>query len=102
MRIEFVRSGGFAGINLTARVDSEKLAPDEKAALEKKISDASFFDLPEQIKPPSPGPDRFEYSVTVSSSGRTHTVIVSETLVPDKLRPLLDHLTDLARTGKYR
>ncbi|MCL4530132.1 MAG: hypothetical protein M1282_12040 [Chloroflexi bacterium] len=102
MRIEFVRSGGFAGISLTARVDSEKLAPDEKAALEKKISDASFFDLPGQIKPTPPGADMFEYSLTISSPPRTHTVIVSETVVPDKLRPLLDHLTDLARTGKYR
>ncbi len=102
MRIEFVRSGGFAGISLTARVDSEKLAPDESATLEQKINEAGFFDLPGQIKPASPGADMFEYSVTISLPPRTHTVIVSETVVPERLRPLLDHLTNLARTGKYR
>ncbi len=102
MRIEFVRSGGFAGISLTARVDSEKLSPDEAKALEQKVNDAGFFDLPEQIKPASPGADMFEYSVTVALLTRTHTVVVTETVVPEKLRPLLNHLTDLARTGKYR
>ena len=102
MRIDFVRSGGFAGISLTAHIDSGMLLPDEAAALEKKVSDANFFGLPEQIKSASPGPDRFEYSVTIASSVRTHTVVVSEALVSDQLRPLLDHLTDLARTGKYR
>ncbi len=102
MHIEFVRRGGFAGISLTARVDSEKLAADEAKALEQKVNDASFFDLPEQIKPASPGADMFEYSVTISSPPRTHTVVVSETVVPEKMRPLLDHLTNLARTGKYR
>ena len=102
MRIDFVRSGGFAGILLSARIDLEKLSPDESATLERLINEANFFDLPEQIKPASPMPDRFEYQVTVSSAQRTHTVMVSESLVTDQLRPLLEYLTDLARTGKYR
>ena len=102
MRIDFVRSGGFAGILLSARIDLEKLSPDESATLERLINEANFFDLPEQIKPASPMPDRFEYQVTVSSSQRTHTVMVSESLVTVPLRPLLENLTDLARTGKYR
>jgi hypothetical protein len=102
MRIDFVRSGGFAGILLSARIDLEKLSPDESATLERLINEANFFDLPEQIKPASPMPDRFEYQVTVSSSQRTHTVTVSESLVTEPLRPLLENLTELARTGKYR
>jgi hypothetical protein len=102
MRIEFVRSGGFAGILLSARIDLEKLPPDESAILELRINEANFFNLPEQIKPALPMPDGFEYQVTVSSPQRTHTVTVSESLVTDQLRPLLEYLTDLARTGKYR
>jgi hypothetical protein len=102
MRIEFVRSGGLAGIPLTAKIDSQNLSQDESAVLEKMVNEAGFFDLPEQIKPASPKPDRFEYQITVSSSQRTHTVTVNETGVTDKLRPLIEHLTGLARTGKYR
>ena len=102
MRIEFMRSGGFAGILLSARIDLDKLPPDESAILESRIDEANFFALPEQIKPTVPMPDRFEYQITISSSQRTHTVTISETLVTDPLRPLLEYLTDLARTGKYR
>ncbi len=102
MHIQFARSGGFAGILLTANVDSQGLSQGESALLEREIMDASFFDLPAQIKSASPMPDRFEYQITISSSQRTHTVTVSESLVTDTLRPLVDHLTDLARTGKYR
>jgi len=102
MHIEFVRSGGFAGLFLTANIDLQTLSPEESTTLEREINDTAFFDLPEQIKPASPMPDRFEYQITISSSQRTHTVTVSESLVTDSLRPLIDHLTELARTGKYR
>ncbi len=102
MRIEFVRSGGFAGILLTANIDSQTLPQDEAALLERMIEAANFFDLPEQIKPTPPMPDRFEYEITISISQRTHTVAVGESVVTDQLRPLLDRLTELARSGKYR
>jgi hypothetical protein len=102
MRIEFVRSGGFAGLFLTANIDLQTLPPDESATFEREINDTAFFELPEQIKSSFPMPDRFEYQITVTSPQRTHTVTVSESLVTDALRLLVDHLTDLARTGKYR
>ena len=102
MRLRFVRSGGFAGILLTANLDPENLAPDEMAALEREVAEASFFDLPDQVGHPPSIPDGFEYEITVSSSTQVRTLKVSETLVTDTLRPLVDHLTNLARTGKYR
>ena len=102
MRVEFVRSGGFAGILLVANIDFKNLPPDESAILEKQIEAADFFRLPEVIKPAAAAPDRFEYQITVSSPTQMHTVSVSESLVVDSLRPLIEHLTDLARTGKYR
>ncbi len=102
MRIAFVRSGGFAGLFLTANIDLQTLSPEESAAFEKEIMDASFFDFREQIKPAAPAPDRFEYQITISSPQRTHTVTISESLITNSLRPLVDHLTELARTGKNR
>ncbi len=102
MRIEFVRSGGFAGLQLTANFNSEALPPDEARALEQKIKDAGFFDLPARIMPASPGPDRFEYNVTIESDQGKHTVVINETVVPERMRPLLEHLMELARSGKYR
>ena len=102
MHIEFVRSGGFAGLFLRANIDLETLPLGESATLENEINNSAFFDLPEQIKLSSPMPDRFEYQITISSSQQTHTVTIHESSVTNSLRPLIDHLTDLARTGKYR
>jgi hypothetical protein len=100
MHIEFVRSGGFAGMRLAASVDSQNLPPEQASTLDKMIADTGFFDLPEQIKPSAPGPDRFEYQVVISSAGQTHSVNVNEAVIPDRLRPLLDFLTSLAMSSK--
>jgi hypothetical protein len=100
MHIEFVRSGGFAGIKLSASLDTQQLLPEQSSTLEKLVADAGFFDLPAQIKPASPGPDRFEYQVVISSAGKTHSISVGDAVVPERARPLLDFLTTLAMSGK--
>lgn len=99
MRIEFVRSGGFAGIRLAGHFDTAEL-PDKKARmLERLVKAAKFFELPEKLTAAEPGPDRFEYRVVVLSGESTHTVVVSEATIPDRLRPLLDYLTEMVRSG---
>jgi Emfourin len=100
MHIEFVRSGGFAGLRLAASLDTQQLGADIASTLEKLVAEAGFFTLPEQIKPASPGPDRFEYQVTISSGAQKHSINVSDAVVPEALRPLLDFLTTLAMSGK--
>jgi hypothetical protein len=100
MHIEFVRSGGFAGLRLAASIDSQQLTPEQASNLGKLIADAGFFDLPEQITSPKPAPDRYMYQIIVSSAQQTHSINVSEAVVPDRLRPLLDFLTTLASSSK--
>ncbi|HEX8918925.1 MAG TPA: protealysin inhibitor emfourin [Chloroflexota bacterium] len=96
MRIQFTRTGGFAGIQLTNSVDTAQLPPDQAAALEKLIGDAGFFDLPERLAPAKPVPDRFEYEVTVTSGEQSHTLVVNDAAAPASLKPLLNYLTTLA------
>jgi hypothetical protein len=100
MQIEFLRTGGFAGLRLAGSFDTAKLRPDQSTILDKLITDSGFFDLPEKIKPTSPGSDQFVYRVVISSSGQTHTISVDESVVPGPLRPLLDYLTTLATSSK--
>lgn len=100
MNIEFVRSGGFAGMRLTANIDSKKLPQDQAAALYKLVEEASFFDLPAEMKPDTPGPDRFEYQVVINSKGKKNSITVSDAVIPDSLQPLVDYLTKLAMTVK--
>lgn len=102
MRIDFTRTGGFAGIQLTTSVETTQLPPDQAATLDKLISDAGFFDLPERLMPAKPGPDRFEYQVTLTSAQQTHTVVVNDAAAPATLKPLLNYLTTMAMVSKNR
>jgi hypothetical protein len=102
MHIEFTRSGGFAGMRLVTSVDTEQLPSEQVLTLDKLISDAGFFELPERLAPAAPAPDRFEYHLTVDSAEKTHSIVVNEAAAPDSLRPLLNYLTTLAMVSKKR
>ncbi len=96
MRIEFERSGGFAGLRLSLTVQTEELSSEEASRLRGLLVEAGFFDLEPPAKP-APAPDRFEYHLAIESQvwGK-HTVELPETAVPDEMRPLLEHLTKMA------
>jgi len=97
LKIEFVRSGGVAGIRLKASLDTETLKTAQASRIGRLVDDAEFFSLPKQAMAEVPAPDRFEYRVEVSSAARgEHAIVVAETAVSARLRPLLDYLTALA------
>lgn len=100
MRVDFMRTGGFAGVRLTTSVETTELPPDQAVTIHKLLDDARFFDLPEHIAPPKPMPDRFEYNITVASAEQTHTVSVSDSACPDSLKPLVNYLTTMAMVSK--
>ncbi len=97
MKVEFERSGGFAGIRLAAVIDEAALSPEEARLLHELVDAAGFFDLPPAVTTPSPGADRFQYKITVEAEGRRHTVDLSEAAAPAALRPLLQWLAAVAR-----
>ena len=97
MRVSFERTGGFAGMRMTAALDSDSLSPDEQRDLRDMIETAGFFQLPKRIIAPTPGADRFIYRVTVEAEGQRHTVEMGEAAIPPPLRPLLERLTTAAR-----
>jgi hypothetical protein len=97
MRIQFSRSGGFAGMTESASVDTDTLPPDERERVCSMVEGAAFFDLPAQISGATPGADRFNYEITVDSDGRSHTVVTDDASAPDSLIPLLDWLRRAAR-----
>jgi len=100
MRIQFERSGGVTGIRLTAVIDGEALAPDERRQLEELIAAAGFFALPERLAAESPGADRLQYRLTVEWGDQRHSVVVEEAAALPALRPLLDWLTRAARSRR--
>ena len=95
MKIKFSRTGGFAGIKAQLVLDSDDLPVAVGKAVETLVEKAGFFELPAECR--SPRPDAFQYLVAVEHEGRRHQVRADEVVVPAKLRPLLDHLMQLAR-----
>ncbi|HEX2916209.1 MAG TPA: protealysin inhibitor emfourin [Chloroflexia bacterium] len=97
MRVEFERSGGFAGLIMRTEVDTSQLSADEAAQLQKMLSEANFFKLPSRLPSSASNVDRFQYNITVHDNNRTCSVQASESALPPELRPLVDWLTAQAR-----
>ena len=100
MKIQLKRTGGFTGIPLNVAIDTNQYEEDEKNALSALVDAAHFFSLPEIIPSTSPGADRFEYRITVETSGKSHTVEVGESAVPDSLQPLIMRVISQGRASR--
>lgn len=96
MRVTFEQSGGFAGLLITKTIDSETLSPSEAEQLQQLVQSSDFFRLT-PIAEAAPQPDRFEYSISIDSGNQSHTIDISETNIPDQLRPLLSWIQAHAR-----
>ena len=97
MRIEFERSGGFAGMRLSGRVETSELPAEQACSLEEAVDAAQFWALPGEIPGHQRGADRFQYVVTVETEDQRHTVRVGESAMPEALGALVKAVTRLAR-----
>lgn len=100
MKIDFIRTGGFAGIRLAGSFDTQQLLPEQGSTLDKLIIDSGFFSLPEEIQQNTPGPDRFEFQISISTGQQSHSIKVNDAVMPESLRPLVEYLTKLAISSK--
>ena len=98
MRIQFERTGGFAGMRTVASMDSDSLSPEQAQELQALVDAADFFNLPSRIEDSGEGADQFQYTIAIESEGRAHTVECGEGSAPDSLRALLRRLTVMARS----
>jgi hypothetical protein len=102
MRIDFERTGGFAGMRLAATFNTATLPVDQADALRGLIDEAHFFDLPARIPPPPNAADQFNYRVTIEAASQRHTVDVGEASASPALHALLQQLTLLARSARSK
>ncbi len=98
MLIEFECSGGYGGLRLSYRGDTNGLAPEEAKMLLDLIEASSVFDLsPKQISKKSRLiPDDFSCRLTLSTAEKKKTLSFNELDAPEKLRRLSVHLRKLA------
>ncbi len=97
MRIQFERTGGFAGIRLACTVDTEMLSPEEAQQVSKLVQAAKVFDLPEHPPDAHQTADQFQYKLVIELHGQQKSITTTETDAPEELQPLLEWLTEKAR-----
>ncbi len=88
MRITLEQSGGFAGLLITKTIDTHDLSSAEARQLEQWVKESNFFQLTSIVEA-SPQPDRFGYTLSIEMEGRTHSIEVSETNMPEKVRSII-------------
>ena len=92
--IKYQRSGGVIGNEIQLELDLNTLPDDEAQRLVQMITDADFFNIPEDLGAHAT-PDEFQYVITVHAGRSSHTVHVTDTTMPLNLIPLVKELTIL-------
>jgi hypothetical protein len=59
------------------------------------LTESNFFDVP-LVNDLHTAPDEYQYDITVVAGNSIHTIHVSDTSMPESLRPLVEELTELA------
>jgi hypothetical protein len=98
MQVSYERTGGFAGMRIAASFDVDQLPEQDSKSIRDLIDKSDFVKLPAKILGPTPVPDQFTYEITVTADTWKHTVITGDASAPENLRPLIDLLSQLART----
>lgn len=99
LKINFKRSGGFAGVELTTCVDLDELSEDESKDVRAMVERLDLDRMP-QDPGSGPGvPDRFVYELKIEHGERTVDVCVGEAELPEDLKPLV---RDLEKRAKRR
>ncbi|MET8426649.1 protealysin inhibitor emfourin [Nocardia sp. NPDC004860] len=90
IRIAYRRSGGLAGLDLTAEVDAADLPPGDATIAAGLLTGDPAGSAGTAV------PDGFSYEVTVSDATRTRTYRWSQPYVPAEVSSLLAALTSRA------
>lgn len=102
LRIQYERTGGFAGLKLTACFELDDLPEEQEEQLRALLDELDFFKLPAQFLPARPGVDQFTHKIEVESKKGKHSVLTTDSAAPEKLRELVDLLNTIARARRKK
>lgn len=96
MRIEFLRTGGFAGLRLSLTLNTEDLPREQVSRLMELLESARLEGQPPQASEATPARDRFEYRLTLARGAPQEASFVwREPDVPAEVWPLMEYLMEL-------
>jgi hypothetical protein len=96
--INFKRTGGSTGQEVEMSFDLGSMPGSVAQRLHGLLTESNFFDVP-IVNNLITAPDEHEYVITVVAGNSIHTVHVSDTSMPQSLRPLVEELTQLTEAA---
>jgi hypothetical protein len=95
LRIEFQRSGGFAGLTMGTEVDTSELPPEDAEVFERLVGSLERSGV--GVSPPPGKPDRFQYELTVTRGKDSRRFQLAEQELTPEARELVSLLVERAR-----
>jgi hypothetical protein len=86
------------GKEITMNLDLDSIPGSDSQRVHSFITEADFFEIP-TVNDLLAGPDEYQYTITVVAGNSLHTVHVTDTAMPESLRPLVEELTELAEAA---
>lgn len=96
VKIQFERSGGFAGIVVQTTLDTDDFNAQDAREWESMVEDARLS-LPTGRAGRPGQPDRFEYWFRITGGGDTQEARIAESQLTEPQRALVHRLTEHAR-----
>jgi hypothetical protein len=97
VKIEYRTSGGVAylpGLAAPVTFDTAELPTERRAAIERLVEEARFFDQPGDAPPPR-GADYQIHTITIRDGNRAHTVRRADPIEDPALAALVDALRQM-------
>ena len=98
VRVEVVRSGGFAGLTRAAALDTAELDGGRAEQLRQLVDESGIESLA-SAPPGSGATDRFQYDVTVTRGNERTSIVLHESGMPDAARRLVRWVLQGASPG---
>ena len=95
LRIEFQRSGGFAGLTMGTTVDTAELPPEDASTYERLVESLERSGVGDSSPPGKP--DRFQYELTVTRGKDRRRFQLAEQELTPEARELVSLLVERAR-----
>jgi emfourin len=96
LSVELVRTGGYTGQVVRARLDTKNLPPADAAELRRLVT-AVLAASPAPRRTGPPIPDAMHYRLDIATGGQRRTVEVSDPDVPAEVRALISQLLTIGR-----
>jgi len=105
MKVQFLQSGGFAGLIRHCTLDTRTMSADEAAALKRLVKEANLS-APKAARSATreavsrSARDLEEYQISVDDGGKGLTVVHDQSTLPTEAKALIGYLKKCAKPGQ--